>query len=261
MAASMCKDSVLARLLITALNIIIKFLIIAISLLAHLSLHAVDRPNIVLTFLDDAGYSDFHPIGNPPYPTPNVKKLASEGVSYTRFHVPQAVCSTSRTSLLTGCYPHHTRITGAIGPGNPGLDPHFPIMSETLKEQGYATAHFGKWHIGDVPETRPTARGFDEHAGLLISNDMWPHNHWWRKRVGDAPLPYWENGGIKIPEVSPGNDGERGETKTSPIDESLFNLIKDPLEQKNIIAEHPEMAEQLKQAARAHLKKYPLQAK
>ena len=180
-----------------------KFVIIAFTLLVHFSLRAADRPNIVLIFLDDAGYSDFQPIGKPPYPTPNVEKLASEGVSYTRFHVPQAVCSASRASLLTGCYPHHTRVTGAIGPGNPGLDPKFAIMSEILKKQGYATAHFGKWHIGDVPETRPTARGFDEHAGLLISNDMWRYNPVWRKRVGDAPLPYWENGEIKIPDVSP----------------------------------------------------------
>jgi arylsulfatase A-like enzyme len=132
-----------------------------------------------------------------------VEKLAAEGVRYTRFYVPQAVCSASRAALLTGCYPHRTRVVSAISPGAPGLDPQFPIIAETLKQHGYATAHFGKWHIGDIPTTRPTARGFDEHAGLLVSNDMWRHNPVWSKRVGNAPLAYWENGAIKIPDTSP----------------------------------------------------------
>jgi arylsulfatase A len=174
-----------------------------LALFVFANAHAAERPNIVLIFLDDAAYSDFHPFGNPPYATPNVEKLAAEGVRYTRFHVPQAVCSASRAALLTGCYPHHNRVVSAIGPGMPGLDPKFPIMAETLKQHGYATAHFGKWHIGDKPETRPNARGFDEHAGLLVSNDMWRHNPVWRKRVGEDPLPYWENGAIKIPDTSP----------------------------------------------------------
>jgi arylsulfatase A len=177
--------------------------IIALGMFAHTGLNAADRPNVVLIFLDDAAYSDFHPFGKPPYATPNVEKLAAEGVRYTQFHVPQAVCSASRASLLTGCYPHHTRVVSAIVPGNPGLDPKFPIISETFKQQGYATAHFGKWHIGDVPETRPTARGFDEHAGLLVSNDMWRHNPWWREKMGEGPLPYWENGKIKIEDITP----------------------------------------------------------
>lgn len=178
-------------------------LTLALTVLAVTGLRAAERPNIVLIFLDDAGYADFHPFGKPPYPTPHVEKLAAEGVRYTRFHVPQAVCSASRAALLSGCYPHHTRVTGAIGPGMRGLEPTFPLISETLKQHGYATAHFGKWHIGDTPETRPTARGFDEYAGLLISNDMWRYNPVWKKRVGDDPLPYWENGAIKIPDTSP----------------------------------------------------------
>jgi arylsulfatase A len=174
-----------------------------LALFAFANAHAAERPNIVLIFLDDAAYSDFHPFGKPPYATPHVEKLAAEGVRYTRFHVPQAVCSASRAALLTGCYPHHTRVVSAIGPGKPGLDPKFPVMAETLKNHGYATAHFGKWHIGDTPATRPHARGFDEHAGLLVSNDMWRHNPVWRKRVGEDPLPYWENGAIKIADTRP----------------------------------------------------------
>jgi arylsulfatase A-like enzyme len=164
---------------------------------------AAERPNIVLIFLDDAAYSDFHPYGKPPYATPNVERLAAEGVQYTRFHVPQAVCSASRAALLTGRYPHRNRVVNAIAPGRPGLSPKHPIIAETLKQHGYATAHFGKWHLGDIPATRPMARGFDHYAGLLVSNDMWRHNPAWRKRVGDDPLPYWENGAIKIPDISP----------------------------------------------------------
>lgn len=174
-----------------------------IMLLAALSLHAKERPNIVLIFLDDASYSDFRPFGNPPYATPNVERLAAEGVRYTRFHVPQAVCSASRAALLTGCYPHRNRVVNAIAPGRRGLDPKHPIIAETLKQQGYATAHFGKWHLGDVPETRPMSRGFDQHSGLLVSNDMWRHNPVWKEKHGDLPLPYWENGAIKIADISP----------------------------------------------------------
>ncbi len=185
-------------------NPVTKFFIIGLcALLIPNALKAAERPNIVLIFLDDAAYSDFHPFGKPPYATPNVEKLAAEGVRYTRFHVPQAVCSASRAALLTGCYPHHNRVVSALAPGAPGLDPEFPILSETLKQHGYATAHFGKWHLGDVPATRPTARGFDFHAGLLVSNDMWRHNESWRKHKGEHPLPYWENGAIKIPDISP----------------------------------------------------------
>lgn len=180
-------------------------LTLAILLFTCTPPRAAESPNIVLMFLDDAAYSDFHPFGKPPYATPNVEKLATEGVRYTHFHVPQAVCSASRAALLTGCYPHHTGIVGAIGPGMPGLDPKHPVIAETLKKSGYATAHFGKWHIGDAPATRPTARGFDEYAGLLVSNDMWRHNPVWSARVNNNPLPYWENDVIKIPDVGPGD--------------------------------------------------------
>jgi arylsulfatase A-like enzyme len=177
--------------------------VLVFTLFSSLRLTAAEQPNIVLIFLDDAGYSDFHPFGNPPYETPSVQKLASEGVRYTRFYVPQAVCSASRASLLTGCYPHHTRVVGALGLGAAGLDPKFPTLAEVLKKSGYATAHFGKWHIGDQPATRPMARGFDEHAGLLVSNDMWRQNPAWKQRDSDNALPYWENGAIKIPDIQP----------------------------------------------------------
>jgi arylsulfatase A-like enzyme len=158
-------------------------------------------PNVVLMFLDDGAFDDFAPFGNPLYPTPHVMALASEGTSYYNFHVPQSICSASRAALMTGCYPGRTKVFGAHGPTARGLETSYATMAEVLKQHGYATACFGKWHIGDQPDTRSHARGFDETAGLMYSNDMWkfhPENpdHW-----GQWPLQYWENGEVTIESV------------------------------------------------------------
>ena len=158
-------------------------------------------PNVVLILLDDGAFDDFEPFGKPQYPTPHVKALASEGTSYYNFHVPQSICSASRAALLTGCYPGRTKVFGAHGPTARGLDPSYATLGEILKEQGYATACFGKWHIGDQEDTRSHARGFDETAGLMYSNDMWefhPENpdHW-----RQWPLQYWGNGEVTIESV------------------------------------------------------------
>lgn len=179
--------------------------ILAILMVSCVFADAVEKrpPNVVIIFLDDAGYADFKPFGDPPYPTPHVELLASQGVRLTQFYVPQAVCSSSRSSLLTGCVPGRHKVFGAHGPGARGLDPKFETMAEMLKRHGYATAHYGKWHCGDQPETRPLARGFDEHAGLMYSNDMWRHNPTSGKRWEKFPLHYWENGKVKIEETGP----------------------------------------------------------
>ncbi|MBN2000496.1 sulfatase [candidate division KSB1 bacterium] len=160
-------------------------------------------PNIVLIFLDDSGWADFEPFADPEYETPNVLKMAQEGCRFTRFYVPQAVCSASRASLLSGCFPGRTNVFGAHGPNARGLDPGFTTIGEMLQKKGYQTAVFGKWHIGDQPETRPPARGFNESCGLLYSNDMWefhPENpDYW----GQWPLQFWENGEVSIERVTP----------------------------------------------------------
>jgi arylsulfatase A-like enzyme len=158
---------------------------------------AAQKPNIVVIFLDDSGYADFRPFGKTPYPTPNVEKLASEGCQFHQFYVPQAICSASRSALLSGCYPGRTGVVGAYPPGARGLDPSFATMGEVLKTAGYRTAVFGKWHIGDQPETRPPARGFDESCGLMYSNDMWEFHPQNPERF-NTPLHFWENGKIKI---------------------------------------------------------------
>ena len=155
------------------------------------------RPNIVIIFLDDSGYADFRPFGKTPYPTPNVEKLASEGCQFHQFYVPQAICSASRSALLSGCYPGRTGVVGAHSPGARGLDPSFATMGEVLKTAGYRTAVFGKWHIGDQPDTRPPARGFDESCGRMYSNDMWEF-HPQHPEHYKTPLHFWENGKIKV---------------------------------------------------------------
>jgi len=160
-------------------------------------------PNIVIFFLDDAGYSDFQPFGNPPYATPNVARLAAEGGRYNNFHVPQAICSASRAALLTGCYPERTKVFGAHGARERGLEPSFPIMSEIFKKQGYVTGIFGKWHIGDQPDTRPAARGFDESAGMMYSHDMWEYHPKAPEIWGKYPLQFWTNGNVTCERVTP----------------------------------------------------------
>ena len=169
-------------------------------------------PNFVIIFLDDSGWADFKPFGSPPYDTPNVEKLAKEGCRFNRFYVPQAICSASRAALMTGCYPGRTKMFSAHPPRSKGLNPKFKTIGEVLKTRGYATAVFGKWHLGDQPHTRPPARGFDESSGLMYSNDMWKH-HPSSRDYDNFPLQFWKNGKISIKDVTP--DDQKNLTKWS----------------------------------------------
>jgi len=161
-----------------------------------------EKPNFVVIFLDDSGWADFRPFWLTDYPTPNVEQLAREGACYHQFYVPQAICSASRASLLTGCYPGRHKVYGAIGPRARGLDPGYATIAEMLKPVGYATGAFGKWHVGDQPETRPPARGFDESSGLMYSNDMWKY-HPQSRHFDKFGLQFWRNGKVVIDDVSP----------------------------------------------------------
>src|SRR6185369_3440849 len=130
-------------------------------------------PNIVLIFCDDMGYADIAPFGAKTR-TPNLDRLAREGRRFTDFYVGQAVCSASRVALMTGCYPNRVGILGALGPRSKiGINSNEVTMAELLKARGYATAIYGKWHLGDAPQFLPTRHGFDEWFGLPYSNDMW----------------------------------------------------------------------------------------
>ena len=134
-----------------------------------------DRPpNLVVIFVDDMGYADVGPFGGA-IPTPNLDRMAAEGMRFTDFSVSSAVCSASRAAILTGCYHRRVGISGALGPdARIGLHEREVTLAELCKQKGYATACFGKWHLGHHPKFLPTRHGFDEYFGLPYSNDMWP---------------------------------------------------------------------------------------
>lgn len=159
-------------------------------------------PNVVLIFLDDAGFADFSPFVETEYPTPNVQTLAEEGRRFMNFYVPQAICSASRAALMTGAYPERVGVFGAFAPELRGLDPGFATLGEILQDAGYTTGMFGKWHLGDHHETRPPQRGFDEFAGILVSNDMWADHPADPEFWGQFALKYWENNEVVIDSVT-----------------------------------------------------------
>jgi len=163
---------------------------------------AIERPpNIVLIFMDDMGYADIGPFGAKDYQTPNLDRMAREGTKFTHFYAAQAVCSASRAALLTGCYPNRIGISGALGPGaKNGISSDETTLAEICKERDYATAIFGKWHLGHQPPFLPTKHGFDEYFGLPYSNDMWPHH----PEVGKSfpPLPLYGNERVIDADVS-----------------------------------------------------------
>jgi arylsulfatase len=136
---------------------------------------ASSSPNIILIFMDDMGYGDLSCNGALDIHTPNLDRLASEGIRFTNFLSSQAVCSASRASLMTGCYANRVGISGALFPGaKVGLAKDEMTIADLLKQKNYATGIFGKWHLGDAREFLPFNQGFDEYLGLPYSNDMWP---------------------------------------------------------------------------------------
>ena len=158
-------------------NIIYKFVIFITALLS-ISFYPQSKstlPNIVLIYLDDMGYGDLGVTGALEFSTPNIDKLAADGMRFTNFHTVQAVCSASRAALLTGCYPNRIGISGALFPfSKTGLNPNEMTLAELVKQKGYHTAIFGKWHLGDDKRFLPLAQGFDQYFGIPYSNDMWP---------------------------------------------------------------------------------------
>jgi len=134
---------------------------------------ASDKPNFVIIFTDDQGYQDVGCFGSPAITTPNLDRMAAEGIKFTDFYVAASVCSPSRAALMTGCYPPRVGITKVLFPNdNIGLNPEEITIADILKGQGYATACIGKWHLGHLPEFLPTSNGFDYYFGIPYSNDM-----------------------------------------------------------------------------------------
>jgi arylsulfatase A-like enzyme len=145
-------------------------------------------PNVVLVYADDLGYADVGVHGSTRIRTPHIDRLAASGVRFTDFYVAQAVCSASRAALLTGAYPNRVGILGALFPDSTiGLSEGETTLGEVLRARGYATAIYGKWHLGHLPSFLPTRHGFDDYLGLPYSNDMWP-NHPGEMRFPPLPL-------------------------------------------------------------------------
>ena len=146
------------------------------------------HPNIILILADDMGYGDIGPYGSKLNRTPNLDRMAAEGLKLTSFYAAP-VCTPSRAQFMTGCYAKRVSLGhGVLFPaGATGLNPKEHTVAGLLRAQGYATMAIGKWHLGDQPEFLPTAHGFDSYFGLPYSNDMDiqpnnPKNH-------NPPLP------------------------------------------------------------------------
>jgi arylsulfatase A-like enzyme len=161
-------------------------LILANSAGIHANEKATEQPNVIIVFLDDSGYGDWGCYGNMLHRTPVVDRMATEGMRFTNFYVSSGVSTPSRSSLMTGCYsqrismhvnadPQPLLSTGRqvlLPASRKGLNTSEITIAKMLKEQGYATACIGKWHLGDQLPFLPTRRGFDYYYGIPYSNDM-----------------------------------------------------------------------------------------
>ncbi|KJF44654.1 sulfatase family protein [Draconibacterium sediminis] len=185
-------------------------------------------PNFVVIFIDDMGYGDPCCYGGTGYSTPNIDKLAAEGMRFTNFYAAQPVCSASRAGLLTGCYPNRIGISGALFPySKVGINPDETTIAEMLKEKGYATGIYGKWHLGHHNAFLPLQNGFDEYVGLPYSNDMWPLSNTGQKlpeghdRLKNPPLPVMHNNDVLFTI----NSWEEQDTLTTLYTEKAVDFI------------------------------------
>ncbi|MBY5951321.1 sulfatase [Algoriphagus marincola] len=130
-------------------------------------------PNIVFIFTDDLGYGDLGCFGATDIQTPNIDRIASEGIKFTSFLSASPVCSPSRAGLLTGRMPQRMGINAVFFPESlTGMAPEEITFAEILKEKGYQTAAVGKWHLGHMERHLPLNQGFDSYYGIPYSNDM-----------------------------------------------------------------------------------------
>jgi len=140
---------------------------------------ATDRPNFVIIYADDLGYGDLSCYGHPSIRTPNLDRMAAEGMRFTEFYSAAEVCTPSRAALMTGRYPVrngmcHDRFRVLRNNSAGGLPKGEVTIAELLRGAGYRTAAVGKWHLGHLPEHLPPQHGFDEYFGMPYSNDMLP---------------------------------------------------------------------------------------
>jgi arylsulfatase A len=158
------------------------------------------KPNFIIIFADDQGYQDVGCFGSPDIDTPSLDRMANEGVRFTDFYSAAPSCTPSRAALMTGCYPQRVSLPHVLGPKSKiGISTGEATIADVLKPQGYATACYGKWHLGDHPDFLPTRHGFDDYFGLPYSNDMWPKHP--ERPDKYPPLPLIE--GKKVIEENP----------------------------------------------------------
>jgi arylsulfatase A len=132
------------------------------------------KPNFIVICCDDLGYGDLQSYGSL-LPTPNLDRMALEGVRFTQFYAGNNVCSPSRAALLTGCYATRVGVPGVLWPTDTtGLSLASPTIAEVLKPAGYSTMCAGKWHVGSAAQFMPRSRGFDHYYGIPYSSDMAP---------------------------------------------------------------------------------------
>jgi arylsulfatase A-like enzyme len=199
------------------------------------SVKAEDLPNVVVIFIDDLGYRDigaFDAQRENGYSTPCLDRMAAEGMRFTDFVSGTAVCSASRAALLTGCYHRRVSIQGALGPGaKHGIHADEMTIAELVKQKGYATGIFGKWHLGHRRPFLPLQHGFDQYYGLPYSNDMWPFHPDYadlpadaaRRKQGYPDLPLLEGNRIVNPQVT----GEDQARLTTEYTERAVKFIND----------------------------------
>jgi arylsulfatase A len=165
------------------------------------ALSAATLPNIVIVFIDDMGYADIEPFGST-YKTPHLDRMAKEGRMFTDFYVTQAVCSASRAGLMTGSYNVRVGVFGAFNHrATTGINANEMTLGEVCKQKGYATAAYGKWHLGHHEKFLPLQHGFDDYYGLPYSNDMWPYHP--ERPGGYPPLPLIAGNRVIDPKVDP----------------------------------------------------------
>jgi arylsulfatase A-like enzyme len=157
------------------------------------AVQAGEQPNFIVILADDMGYADLGCFGAVDMSTPELDRMAEQGMRLTSFHMAAPTCTASRAALMTGCYPVRVGMGDVIAPRADGsvspsrvLWPHSPFglspdeitLPEILKEAGYATGMIGKWHLGDPPAFNPVRHGFDEFFGVFFSNDMNPYKYY-----------------------------------------------------------------------------------